>query len=157
MRKRAALLAAMLAVLAPPSVDAQMKKAPAPTGSWGFKTEKMGYGCALAGDMTITQTADKTYKCSFKAVWSCELRLPKAVHTEQSCVATQAGYDVLITSKMEKIAKVEPAAMLEQMRERYAADHFTVKINWRGDEMDGIFKSYGQAPVKFRKRLDLVG
>ena len=39
----------------------------------------------------------------------------------------------------------------------YAADHFTVKVNWRGDEMDGIFKSYGQAPVKFRKRLDLIG
>ncbi len=62
-------------------------------------------------------------------MWACELRLPNAVHTEQSCVATQTGNDVLITSKMEKIAKVDPAAMMEQMRQRYAADHFTVKIN----------------------------
>jgi hypothetical protein len=154
---RHALLAGMLAVLMFPAADAQLKKAATPAGSWGFKTEKMGYGCALSGDMTITQAADKTYKCTFKAVWACELRLPKAVHTEQSCVATQTGSDVLITSRMEKISKVEPVAMLEQMRQRYAADHFTVKINGRGDEMDGIFKSYGQAPVKFRKRLDLVG
>lgn len=154
---RYALLAATLAVLTFPVADAQLKKASTPTGSWGFKTEKMGYGCALSGDMTITQAADKTYTCTFKAVWACELRLPKAVHTEQSCIATQTGENVLITSKMEKISKVDPVEMLDVMRQRYAADHFTVKINGRGDEMDGIFKSYGQAPVKFRKRLDLVG
>ncbi|MEQ1609423.1 MAG: hypothetical protein ABL956_10730 [Hyphomonadaceae bacterium] len=145
------------AALALQSADAQMKKAPTPVGSWGFKTKPMGYGCTLDGDMTITQTADKAYKCTFKAVWACTLRLPKAVHTEQSCVAMQTGYDVTITSRVDKIANVEPADMLDLMRERYAADHFSVKINWRGDEMDGMFKSYGQAPVKFRKRLDLVG
>ena len=157
MTLRAILPCIVAMTLALPGASAQMKKAPAVAGSWGFATEPMGYGCTLSGDMTISQTSDKSYKCAFTAVWSCKLRLPKAVHTEQSCIATQAGYDVIITSKMEKIAKVDPAEMLQTMRKAYAADHFTVKVNWRGDEMDGIFKSYGQAPVKFRKRLDLIG
>jgi hypothetical protein len=151
------LLSALLATLTLQGAEAQMKKAPSPAGSWGFQTEKMGYGCALSGDITITATADKAFKCSFKAVWACELRLPKAVHTEQSCIATQNGYDVIVTSKLDRIARVEPVEMLESMKQRYAADHFQVKINVRGDEMDGMFKSYGQAPVKFRKRLDLIG
>ena len=43
------------------------------------------------------------------------------------------------------------------MRANYAADHFKVKINTRGDEMDGLFHSYGQAAVIFRKHLDLIG
>lgn len=139
------------------AADAQLKKAPSPVGSWGFQTEKMGAGCSLAGDMTITQTSDKTFRCSFKAVWSCELRLPKAVHTEQSCVATQTGFDLIVTSRLDKIDKVDPAEMTAAMTERYAADHFRVQINTSGDEMDGIFRSYGQAPVKFRKRAELIG
>ena len=157
MNTRIIALGLTLSMLSLPVADAQLKKAPSPAGSWGFKTEKMGYGCALSGDMTITQKADKSYICKFSAVWACELRMPKAVHTEQSCIATQSGSDVLITSKMEKISKVDPVEMLPAMQQRYAADHFNVKINTRGDEMDGMFKSYGQAPVKFRKRLDLIG
>ena len=150
-------LAAVLAAATLPAANAQVQKAPSPAGSWGFKTEKMGYGCALSGDMTITPTADKTFKCAFKAVWACELRLPKAVHTEQSCIATQAGFDVIVTSKLEKIGPVEPVEMSGAMKANYAADHFKITINTRGDEMDGLFKSYGQAPVKFRKHLELIG
>ncbi len=64
---------------------------------------------ARLGDMaTTTQTADRTYKCAFKAVWACELRLPKAVHTEQSCVATQTGFDLIVTSKLLKVGPVDP-------------------------------------------------
>ena len=153
-------LAAVLACFAITSstvAHAQLKKAPAPVGSWGFETQPMGYGCTLTGEMTISQTADKSFKCSFEAVWGCKLRLPKAVHTEQSCIATQAGQEITITSRMEGISKVDPASMAVMMKTEYAADHFKVTINWRGDEMDGMFKSYGQAPVKFRKRLDLIG
>jgi hypothetical protein len=150
-------LAAGLAAATLQAAEAQVQKAPSPAGSWGFKTEKMGYGCDLAGDMTITQTADKTFKCAFKAVWACELRLPKAVHTEQSCIATQAGFDVIVTSKLEKVGPVDPVELSGTMKANYAADHFKVKINTRGDEMDGLFKSYGQAPVKFRKRIELIG
>ncbi|MFT3723800.1 MAG: hypothetical protein QM773_09455 [Hyphomonadaceae bacterium] len=150
-------LAAALAAVTLQTAGAQTPKAPSPAGSWGFKTEKMGYGCDLSGDMTITQTADKTFKCTFKAVWACQQRLPKAVHTEQSCVATQTGFDVMVTSRIVKVGPVEPAELTERIKANYAADHFTVKINTRGDEMDGLFKSYGQAPVKFRKRLELIG
>ncbi|MDP3739878.1 MAG: hypothetical protein Q8R02_21000 [Hyphomonadaceae bacterium] len=151
-------LAFMLATLCglAPFADAQLKKAPSPAGEWGFKTEKMGYGCALFGEISIKQTTDKSYSCSFKAVWGCELRQPKSVETDQSCVATQAGSDITITSKIEKITRVDPADMMDFMRRRYAADHFAVKINTRGDEMDGIFHSYGQAPVKFRRKHELV-
>ncbi|MDP3494297.1 MAG: hypothetical protein Q8R82_14385 [Hyphomonadaceae bacterium] len=154
-------LAAVLVCLATtpilPSAHAQLRQAPVPVGSWGFETEPMGFGCTLSGDMTITQTGDKSYKCAFEAVWACKLRMPKAVHTEQSCIATQSGQQVIITSRIDKISRVDPAMMMETMKANYAADHFNVTINWRGDEMDGIFKSYGQAPVKFRKRLDLIG
>jgi hypothetical protein len=139
-----------------PLADAQLKKAPSPAGEWGFKTEKMGYGCALAGEISIKQMADKSYSCNFKAVWGCELRQPKSVETDQSCIATQAGSDITITSKIEKITRVDPADMTDFMRQRYAADHFAVKINPRGDEMDGIFHSYGQAPVKFRRKRELI-
>lgn len=151
------ILLAALAAGALQAADAQLQKPPSPAGSWGFKTEKMGYGCDLSGDMTITQTADRTFKCTFKAVWACEQRLPKAVHTEQTCIATQAGFDLIVTSKLAKIGPVDPAELTERMRANYAADHFKVKINTRGDEMDGLFKSFGQAPVKFRKRLELIG
>jgi hypothetical protein len=150
-------VSAALAMLMLQGAHAQMKKAPSPAGSWGFATDKMGYGCALSGDMTIAPAAGKTHKCDFKAVWACELRMPKAVHTQQSCVVTQNGYDVVVTSKLDTIVKVDPTELMSAMQQRYAADHFLVTINVRGDEMDGLFKSYGQAPVKFRKRLDLVG
>ena len=46
--------------------------------------------------------------------------------------------------------------LTQQMREHYAADHFSVKINQVGDRMDGLFRSYGQAPVIFRKHEDLI-
>lgn len=139
-----------------PFADAQLRKAPSPAGDWGFKTEKMGYGCALAGEISIKQMPDKSYSCSFKAVWGCELRQPKSVETDQSCIATQAGSDITITSKIDRIVKVDPPEMMDFMRQRYAADHFAVKINTRGDEMDGTFHSYGEAPVKFRRKHDLV-
>ena len=139
-----------------PFADAQLKKTPSPAGEWGFKTEKMGYGCALSGEISIKQMADKNYTCSFKAMWGCELRQPRSDETDQTCIATQAGSDITITSKIEKIVKVDPEDMTDLMRQRYAADHFVVKINTRGDEMDGVFHSYGQAPVKFRRKQDLV-
>ncbi len=156
MKRQLILFATALGLLAQ-GAQAQTLKPASPAGSWGFQTENMGYGCALSGDITITATGEKTFKCAFKAVWACQLRLPKSVHTEQSCVATQSGDQVMITSKMEKVAKVQPVEMMEQMKRQYAADHFTVKLNARGDEMDGMFRSYGSAPVKFRKHLELIG
>jgi len=137
--------------------DTKPKSAPSPAGSWSFKTQPMAYGCVLSGDMTITKTSSKSFKCRFKAVWSCKTRAPKAVNTDQSCIATQTGDNLIITSRIEKITKVDPPEMLEVSKSNYAADHFNVTINAHGDEMDGLFKSYGQSPVKFRRQQDLVG
>ena len=156
MKLRTIISCIVATALALPGASAQSKR-PDASGSWDFKSEPMGYGCVLSGDMTVSRTSDKSYKCTFEASWSCKLRLPRSVQTEQSCIATQTGDNVTITSRMTRINKVDPADMLDMMQKNYAADHFTLKINARGDEMDGIFKSYGQAPVKFRKRLDLIG
>lgn len=152
-------LAASIAIavnLATP-VRADPPRAPSPAGNWSFATETMGAGCKLSGEIAITKTADNAFKCSFRATWGCAQRLPRSVETQQSCIATQTGDDIVITSSMQKVAKVDPVVMTEEMKQRYAADHFNVKINKRGDEMNGIFRSYGQAPVKFRKHLDLIG
>lgn len=156
MKHRTRFLAVAFGLLAQ-GAQARTPEPASPAGNWGFLTQDMGYGCALSGDIAITKTGDKTFRCTFKAVWACKLRLPKSVHTEQSCVATQSGDQVMITSKMEKVTNVQPIEMMEQMKQQYAADHFSVKINARGDEMDGMFRSYGSSPVKFRKHLELIG
>lgn len=148
------LMAALLLSAAP--TGAQTSTQPTPDGAWRFATEKMGAGCSLSGDIRFTRTADNAYTCKFTAVWACELRAPRAVHTEQSCVATQTGDNVMVTSKIEKISQVDPASMAQQMKDQYAADHFSVKISRAGDRMDGIFRSYGQAPVVFRRQEDLI-
>ena len=82
--------------------------------------------------------------------------MPRAIHTEQSCVATQAGDSVVITSKVEKIVSVDPKDMMDGMEENYAADNFDVTINRRGNEMDGRFESLSTAIVKFIRQQDLV-
>ncbi|HOY78636.1 MAG TPA: hypothetical protein PLN33_12560 [Hyphomonadaceae bacterium] len=137
--------------------DAKPQAAPSPAGSWSFQTKPMDYGCVLSGDMTITHSAKKSFKCQFKAVWSCQTRAPKSVTTDQTCVATQTGDKIIITSRVRRITKVDPPEMLELSKTNYAADHFEITIDAHGDEMEGLFKSYGQSPVKFRRRQDLVG
>lgn len=149
-----ACLGLVLATASPTS--AQMPSTATPTGAWQFATEKMGAGCSLSGNINFVRKADKSYTCKFNAIWACEQRAPRTVHTEQSCVATQTGENVIITSKIEKIGKVDPVSMAELMQQQYAADHFSLKINRLGDRMDGLFRSYGQAPVVFRKQAELI-
>lgn len=131
--------------------------AQSPVGQWTFKTGTMNEDCTLSGSMTITRKPDKTMACTFKAVWACTEVLPRSVETDQTCTAKQSGSTVTITSKIAKIGKVSPPEMVDFMRANYAADHFQVKIDTTGDRMDGIFHSYGQAPVIFRRHLELVG
>lgn len=151
------LTACLGLVLATSTPTGAQTPAPAsPASAWQFATEKMGAGCSLSGNINFVRKADKSYTCKFNAIWACEQRAPRAVHTEQSCVATQTGENVTITSKIEKIGKVDPANMAVLMQEQYAADHFSVKINRLGDRMDGLFRSYGQAPVVFRRQDELI-
>lgn len=154
-RRTLAALATSALVLLPAPTGAQTPSA-TPDGWWRFATEEMGAGCSLAGDVRFTRKADKSYTCKFTATWTCKQRVPRSVQTEQSCVATQTGENVVVTSKMEKITRVDPSSMTQQMQNEYAADHFSVKINRAGDRMDGLFRSYGQAPVVFRKQEDLI-
>lgn len=142
--------------MAPAPVNAE-PPAPSPVGSWSFKTTRMNEGCVLSGSMTITRKADKTMACEFQAKWACEQFVARSVETEQTCTAKQTGNTVAITSKMKKVGKVSPADLGDYMRTNYAADHFQVKIDATGDKMDGLFHSYGQASVAFRRHLELIG
>ena len=128
-----------------------------PVGEWGFKTRTMNEGCTLSGSMTITRKADKTMACTFKALWACTQVVPRSVETNQTCTAKQTGSNVTLTSKIASIGKVTPTELADFMRANYAADHFQVKIDTTGDRMDGLFHSYGQASVTFRRHLELIG
>lgn len=156
-RRLVAGFSACFLLLAAASAVADPTPPPSPAGSWTFLSGKMTGGCVLSGDMVVTQKKDKTLSCDFRAKWACEARLPKAVHTEQTCSAKQSGADVVITSRMKKVAKVDPAELADYMMQNYAADHFKLKINTRGDEMRGLFHSYGQAEVIFRRHIELIG
>ncbi len=137
---------------------ASAEPAPAsPVGEWSFITGKMRNECVLSGAMSVTRKADKTLICRFTADWSCKTGFMKSVQTTQTCTARQAGQDIVVTSRIEKITRSDPADLLDYMRANYAADHFKLKINTRGDEMRGLFHSYGQAEVIFRKHHDLIG
>lgn len=130
---------------------------PSPVSNWSFHTGEMRNTCVLRGEMSITRKPDRTLICRFTADWSCKSGMMRSVETTQSCVATQASNDVVITSRMEKIIRSDPAEFLDYMRASYAPDHFKLKINARGDEMRGLFHSFGQAEVVFRRNHDLIG
>ena len=152
----ATVTALAASALAAPLVSAQLKPPPSAAGSWSFKTGQLRGDCDISGDMVIRETAKRTYICTFKAVQTCRGRLPRAIHTEQSCIATQTGDAVVVTSKVERIVSVDPKELMEGMDQLYAADNFKVTINRRGDEMDGRFESLTTAIVKFVRQQDLV-
>jgi hypothetical protein len=146
----------LLACFLAPAASAEPAP-PSPVGSWSFHTGEMRNTCVLRGEMFVSRKPDKTLVCRFTADWSCERGMMKSVETAQTCVATQTANEVVITSRMEKITKSDPAEFMDYMRASYAPDHFKVKINARGDEMRGLFHSFGQAEVIFRKHHDLIG
>lgn len=153
-RRLIASLALACLLLQPASAD---PTPPSPVGDWSFVTGKMGNSCILSGEMSVKHMADRTLACRFTADWACTAGMIKSVETVQSCTAKQAGQDIVVTSKIEKVTKSDPADLLGYMRASYAPDHFKVRINTRGDEMRGLFHSYGQAEVVFRKHHDLIG
>ncbi|HEX5006926.1 MAG TPA: hypothetical protein VFV70_07415 [Hyphomonadaceae bacterium] len=152
----ATLMTLAVSALAAPVVFAQLKPAPSAAGSWTFKTGQLRGDCDISGDMLIRETAKNAFSCTFKAVQVCRGRLPHAIHTEQSCIATQKGDAVVITSKVDKIVSVDPKELMEGMDRLYAADNFKVTINRRGDQMEGRFESLSTALVKFQRQQDLV-
>jgi hypothetical protein len=127
-----------------------------PAGVWSFMTDELYDSCTISGEMAIQQSSGKRFSCTFKAVQTCRLRLPKTIRTDQSCAAVQVGKQVSITSKVDRIVSVDPAIMRPGMEERYEPDNFIVTINPGGDEMNGMFESLGTAPVKFRRKQELT-
>jgi hypothetical protein len=152
----ATMISVLASTLAAPVVGAQLKPPPSAAGSWTFKTGQLRGDCDISGDMVIRETAKRSYTCAFKAVQTCRGRLPRAIHTEQSCIATQVNDAVVIISKVEKIVSVDPEELMAGMDRNYAADNFKVVINRRGDEMEGRFESLSTSIVKFVRRQDLV-
>jgi hypothetical protein len=135
---------------------AQLKKSPSPEGAWSFATNDFRGGCRLSGDITLTETKANAFSCSFEAKWTCTSGPLRAVRTQQSCSATQAGAKILVTAKLDKVVSVDPPDQMVWVRTSYAPDNFDVTINTRGDEMNGLFKSYDIAPVKFRRKAELI-
>jgi hypothetical protein len=145
-----------LACFMAPASSGQLKKAGSPVGNWKFTTVEHPDSCTISGEMTVVATPTKgSFKCTFKAVQACTRRPPKAIQTEQSCVAVQVGSSVEITAKVEKIVSVDPSWMMTGIR--YAPDDFHVRINETGSEMLGKFESIGEIePVKFWRTEELV-
>ena len=129
-RRLIASLAFALAVVQPASAEPTPAS---PVGEWSFVTGQMRNSCVLSGQMSVTRKADKTLVCRFTADWSCKTGMMKSVQTAQTCTAKQSGQDIIVTSRIEKITKSDPVELMEYMRANYAADHFKVKINPRGD------------------------
>ncbi len=135
---------------------AQLKKSPSPEGAWQFATDDFRGGCRLAGDITLTETKANAFSCSFEAKWTCDAGPLRSVRTRQSCSATQAGAKILVTAKLEKIVSADPSDAMTWLKSAYAPDNFDITINRKGDEMTGLFKSYDIAPVKFRRKSELI-
>jgi hypothetical protein len=153
---RTALLSVAAFALAA-SASAQLKPPPSPEGDWTFATENMRVDCVLKGEMNIKKVSENAFSCAFEAEWSCKTGPERKIVTKQICKAAQTGTAIAIASTIEKVVKVEPASRFTFMDENYMPDHFSVTINPRGSEMDGIFKSFDTARVKFRRKLgDLV-
>jgi len=146
---------ALACALALPAA-AQLKKSPSPEGTWQFVTNDFRGGCRLAGDIALTETKANTFSCSFEATWTCDGGALRSVRTQQSCTATQTGAKILVTAKLEKVVSADPVDALTWVKSAYAPDNFDLTINARGNEMNGMFKSYDTAPVKFRRKADLI-
>ena len=148
-----------LALCASPFAMAQLKKAPSPAGNWEFKTAQLNDRCIISGDMQIRETgagAAKRFSCTFRAVQSCTSGEIRTIHTDQTCTLTQTGAKVSMVSKLERVVKTDPKELMNGMDRRYAPDNFYVTITPDGDEMDGKFESMGEAPVKFRRKGELL-
>jgi hypothetical protein len=150
---------ALFVIVAVPSASAQLRKAPSPEGVWEFKTAELYDSCTISGEMEIRREGDTTSKdfiCTFRAVQACTRGNIRTIHTDQSCSASQAGSQINIISKVDKIVSTQPAELMKGMLQRYAPDNFKVSINPRGDQMEGMFESQGEAPVKFRRKQELT-
>jgi hypothetical protein len=150
------LLPAVLACALALPAAAQLKKSPSAEGDWQFVTNDFRGGCKLAGEITLTETQANAFTCAFEANWTCTTGALHSVRTKQTCSATQIGAKVFVKAKLEKIVSADPPEAMSWLTSAYAPDNFDLSINNRGDEMTGLFKSYDVAPVKFKRKRELI-
>jgi len=151
--------ALVLALCASPFAVAQLKKAPSPAGDWEFKTAPLNDRCMISGNMQIREVGSgktRHFSCVFQAVQSCTSGDIRTIQTDQTCTLTQTGSKVSMVSKVERIVKTDPKELMNGMDRRYMPDNFYVTISPDGDVMDGKFESMGEAPVKFRRKGELL-
>ena len=149
----------LLLPCASPFAAAQLKKAPSPAGNWEFKTAQLNDRCIISGEMQIREIgagASKRFTCTFRAVQSCTSGEIRTIHTDQTCQLTQTGSKISMVSKLERVVATDPKELMNGMDRRYAPDNFYVAISPEGDTMDGMFESMGEAPVKFRRKGELI-
>lgn len=151
--------ALVLALFASPLAAAQLKKPPSPAGNWEFKTAQLNDRCTISGEMQIRESgtgAKKVFSCTFRAVQACTSGDIRTINTEQSCKLTQTGAKISMVSKLERVVSTVPKELMNGMDRRYAPDNFFVTISTDGDAMEGTFESMGEAPVKFRRKGELI-
>jgi hypothetical protein len=153
-----AIFALTCLALAAPAMAQTSATKKTPLGAWRFETAMVNLNCKLTGDMQVTKAPTTgAYSCKFVAVQSCTGKPPLEFKVQQSCIATQAGSRVTITSKIDKIVSVKPEDMFATVKNGYAADNFEVTLNAAGTEMRGMFHSLNDATVRFwRPHSDLV-
>ena len=148
-----------LSVCVAPLAVAQLKKAPSPAGNWEFKTSRLNDRCTISGEMQIREIGTgtgKRFTCTFRAVQACTAGEIRTIHTDQSCKLSQVGSKISMVSKLERVVATDPKELMNGMDRRYAPDNFYVTINAEGDEMEGMFESMGEAPVKFRRKGEMI-
>ena len=131
--------------------------AESPVGSWTFETAKISPNCTLSGDMRIWPgSGEGAFLCRFTSLQLCDGEPPLQIRVEQSCTASLRGAQLNIRSKIEKTLSVSPEDRRDDVDAFYAPDNFFVSMHAGGDEMTGMFRSVGQAFVRFIRREDLV-
>ncbi len=126
------------------------------TGSWTFETKPINDNCKLYGEMDIWKERTGVYACRFVAVQACTGKPPLEFKVEQTCSAKVTGKSVAIESRIDHVVSVKPAELLEGVKARYAPDNFYVTINAAGTFMIGMFRSVGEAEVRFWRREALM-
>jgi len=151
-RRGLAFAALVLAIALP----AGAQTSNSPVGAWTFSTAPEDKGCTISGEMIVSYSKDQHFPCSFKAVEACTQRLPRSIHTEQTCTLDQTGKTIAITSKPTRVVSVDPTEMLQEEIEGYLPDDFKLTLNAHGDLMMGAYASHRTAPAIFHRKQELV-
>lgn len=159
-----ALLLLAAALVTANAVAQPKTPAPTPAGRWKFATTEMANRCTMSGEMQVWRVralkpaagAAPTYACNFTAFQTCRSGFVEKIETEQTCSVENKDGKLYFAAKVNKIREVRPVEILDTVKAMYAPDNFLVQLNARGDQMDGMFISVSEAPVKFVRLEELV-